>query len=53
MVKLGNFGQQGKFGHTFVYSGNPDEMAPYEPSQQDFHCLLLKLIYFFISIIKI
>ena len=23
---------QGKFGHTFVNSGNPDETAPYEPS---------------------
>ena len=31
---------QGKFGHTFVNSGNPDETAPYEPSHQDFHCLL-------------
>ena len=30
----------GKFGHTFVNSGNPDEKAPYEPSHQDFHCLL-------------
>ena len=29
-----------KFGHTFATSGNPDETAPYEPSHQDFHCLL-------------
>ena len=29
-----------KFGHTFANSGNPDETAPYEPSHQDFHCLL-------------
>ena len=27
-------------GHTFANSGNPDETAPYEPSHQDFHCLL-------------
>ena len=34
------------FGHTFANSGNPDEMAPYEPSHQDFHCLLsLLLVY--------
>ena len=30
----------GKFGHTFANSRNPDEMAPYELSHQDFHCLL-------------
>ena len=30
----------GKFGHTFANSENPDETAPYEPSHQDFHCLL-------------
>ena len=30
----------GKFEHTFAISGNPDETAPYEPSHQDFHCLL-------------
>ena len=30
----------GKFGHVFANSGNPDETAPYEPSHQDFHCLL-------------
>ena len=30
----------GKFGHTFANSGNPYETAPYEPSHQDFHCLL-------------
>ena len=29
-----------KFGHTFANSGNPDEVAPFEPSHQDFHCLL-------------
>ena len=25
---------------TFANSVNPDETAPYEPSHQDFHCLL-------------
>ena len=30
----------GKFGHIFANSGNPDETAPYEPSHQDYHCLL-------------
>ena len=30
----------GKFGHTLANSGNPDETAPYEPSHQDFRCLL-------------
>ena len=29
-----------KFGHTFANSGNPDETAHYEPSDQDFHFLL-------------
>ena len=32
--------KSGKFGHTFANSVNPDETAPYEPSHQDFHCLL-------------
>ena len=36
----------GKFGQTFANGGNSDEVAPYEPSHQDFHCLL---IYFFHS----
>ena len=35
-----------KFGHTFANSKNPDETAPYEPSHQEFHCLLS---YFFYS----
>ena len=33
----------GKFGHTFANSGNQVRRliaAPYEPSHQDFHCLL-------------
>ena len=30
----------GRFGRTFANSVNPDETAPYEPSHQDFHCLL-------------
>ena len=30
----------GKFGHKLTNSGNPDETAPYEPTHQDFHCLL-------------
>ena len=29
----------GKFGHSFANSENPNETAPYEPSNQDFHCL--------------
>ena len=37
---LGNFGHRVNFGHTYANSGNPDETAPYEPSHQDFHCLL-------------
>ena len=37
--------KSGKFGHqvnsdTHLQTGNPDETAPYEPSHQDFHCLL-------------
>ena len=37
--------KSGKFGHqvnsdTHANSGNPDETAPYEPSHQDFLCLL-------------
>ena len=32
---------EGKFGHTFANSENPDETAPYEPSHKDFHCLLI------------
>ena len=39
-VKSGKFGRQVNFGHTFANSVNPDETAPYEPSHQDFHCLL-------------
>ena len=37
----------GKFEHTFANSGNPDETAPYEPSHQDFHCLLSLFIFLF------
>ena len=36
-----------KFGHTLTNSGNPDETAPYEPSHQDFHCLLTLSIFLF------
>ena len=32
--------KSGKFGRTFANSVNTDETAPYEPSYQDFHCLL-------------
>ena len=32
-------------------SANPDETAPYEPSHQDFHCLLS--YYIFIPIIEL
>ena len=45
-VKSGNR-TPGKFGHTFANSGNPDETAPYEPSHQDFHCLLGKFSFLF------
>ena len=37
----------GKFGHIFANSGNPYEMAPYEPSHHDFYCLLSKFILLF------
>ena len=30
----------GNLGHTFANTDNPDETALYEPSHQDFHCLL-------------
>ena len=30
---------------THIYSVNPDETAPYEPSHQDFHCLFLIAIF--------
>ena len=43
--------KSGKFRHTFANSGNPDETAPYEPSHQDFHCLLIYL--FFIPRIEV
>ena len=36
----------GKFGHTFANSDDPDETAPYEPSHQDFHCLLSWLFFY-------
>ena len=49
-VKSWNFGHQIN-SDTFANSGNPDEPAPYEPSHQDFHCLLSSL--FFIPIIII
>ena len=38
--KVGLIRTSGKVGHTFSNSVNPDETAPYEPSHQDFHCLL-------------
>ena len=38
--KVGLIRTSGILGHTFANSGNPDEMAPYEPSHQDFHYLL-------------
>ena len=60
-VKSGNFGHQANsdiclqtvkilMRRLIRNSGNPDETAPYEPSHQDFHCLLQ---YFFIPIILI
>ena len=42
-VKVGIIRTSGKFGHTCVNSVNPDETVPYEPSQQDFHCLLSQI----------
>ena len=40
-VKSGNFGHQVNSDiHLQTVDGNPDETAPYEPSHQDFHCLL-------------
>ena len=44
--------KSGKFGHEvnsdmFANSGNPDEMAPYEPSHQDFYCLVCQFIFSF------
>ena len=44
-VKSDKFGNQVKFGHTFANRVNPDETVPYEPSHQDFHCLLSKFIF--------
>ena len=37
---MGYIQTSGKFGHTFANSINLDETAPFEPSHQDFHCLL-------------
>ena len=37
---IGYIRTSGIFGHTFANSVNPDETAPYEPSHQDFRCLL-------------
>ena len=39
-IKSGKFGHQVNSDTSFANSGNPDETAPYEPSHQDFHCLL-------------
>ena len=39
-VKSGNFEHQVNSDILLKKSGNPDETAPYEPSHQDFHCLL-------------
>ena len=36
----------GKLGHKFAKSENPDETAPYEPSHQDFHCLLSLYVFY-------
>ena len=38
--KVGYIRTSGKFGHTIANSVSPDETASYEPSHQDFHCLL-------------
>ena len=46
MGKVGLIRTSGKFGHTLVNSVNPDETAPYEPSHQDYHCLLSKSFLF-------
>ena len=42
-VKAGNFGHQVN-SDTLANSGNSDETAPYDPSHQDFHCLLSRCI---------
>ena len=39
-VKSVKFGHRVNSVNTFANSGNPDQTAPYEPSHQDFHCLL-------------
>ena len=40
VVKPGNFGHQVNSDVHLQSVENPDETAPYEPSHQDFHCLL-------------
>ena len=40
-VKSGNFGHRVNSDILYICdSGNHDETAPFEPSHQDFHCLL-------------
>ena len=46
LENMGNRVKSRKFGHTFANRGNPDETAPYEPSHQDFHCLLSCFFFF-------
>ena len=46
-VKSGNFGHQVDSDIPFANSETLDETAPYEPSHQDFHCLLSLFILLF------
>ena len=38
--QLGEIDEEQLSVFLFANSGDPDEMAPYEPSHQDFNCLL-------------
>ena len=44
--KVGSIRTSGKFGHAFANSVYPDKTAPYEPSHQDFHCLLRLFMFY-------
>ena len=44
-MEVGKLRTSDKFGHIFANSVNQDETAPYEPSHQDFDCLLSYFLY--------
>ena len=46
-VKSGKFGHRVNLDIYLQNSVNPDETAPYEPSHQDYHCLLSLFIFYF------